>query len=363
VSAAARTLAGASSRRVGILDSLESLEEDWKRLAAVNGNVFASWEWNQLWWRHHAGGRELRIAVVRGEDDLIDAIVPLFRWARRPFRILRLVGHGHGDRLGPVCREDGGMAEEAFRLALDAQPHDVFVGDWVAGDRDWARVLGGRVIRKTGYPLLRFADGSAETFLAGQSARFRKSARSARNRLDREHDVRYREVTAATLDDDLDASYRLHHARFREHTGCLFCGVHEPFQREFAHCALERGWLRLLLLELDGEPAGFEYGFLFQGAYFAYQGGRDPAWDRKSVGFLLELESIRRALDDGITEYRFLGGEEEYKYRYPADDPRLETVVAPANLRGRVASTALAAAWRLRLGEALVRRVGSARPD
>jgi CelD/BcsL family acetyltransferase involved in cellulose biosynthesis len=364
VTRAARSLARAPSGNVQFVDRIDSLREDWSRLAAVSGNVFAAWEWNELWWRYYGAGRALRIAVVRGEGDRIDAIVPLFRWARRPLRILRLIGHGHGDRLGPVCAEDGDAPQRALRLALEAEPHDLFVGDWVAGDREWGRVLGGRVIRNTGYPVLRFADGSVETFLAGQSARFRKSARNARNRLERDQDVHYRQASAETLEADLDTAYRLHHARFGEHSGCLFCGRHESFQREFAALALERDWLRLLLLELDGEPVGFEYGFLFQDAYFAYQGGRDPAWDRKSVGFLLELESIRRALEeDGVAEYRFLGGEEGYKYRYPASDPRLHTVSVAGSRLGRVAETALAAAWRLPVGEALVRRVGSARPD
>ena len=106
---------------------------------------------------------------------------------------------------------------------------------------------------------------------------------------------------------------------------------------------------------------GCEYGFFFQGAYFAYQAGRDPKWDRESIGFLLEVESIRRTLEEGGVEYRFLGGEEDYKYRYPATDPRLETVVVPGSRRGRFASAALDAAWRLPGGQRLLRRVGSAR--
>ena len=361
---AARTLAGAPSWNVQFVDRIDSLRTDWSRLAGVSGNVFATWEWNELWWRYYGGGRALRIAVLRRPGGRIDAIVPLFRWARRPLRILRLIGHGHGDRLGPVCAEDGNAAQQALRTALEAQRHDLFVGDWVAGDRDWGRVLGGRVIRNTGYPVLRLGDGSFEAFLAAQSARFRKSARSSRNRLERDHVVHYRQASLETLEDDLDTAYRLHHARFGDHSGCLFCGRHEPFQREFAALALERGWLRLLLLDLDGQPVGFEYGFVFQAAYFAYQGGRDPAWDRKSVGFVLELESIRSALeDDAVAEYRFLGGEEGYKYRYPASDPRLHTVAAPGSRLGGVAAAALSAAWRLPVGEALVRRVGSARPD
>ena len=179
-------------------------------------------------------------------------------------------------------------------------------------------MLGGRVVRTTGYPILDLQGDSWPEFLARQSTRFRKSVRFGRNRLERHAAVEYRYAAPRPLEGDLDAAFRLHRARFGDHTGCLFCGEHEAFQREFAAIALERGWLRLLLLEVDGRAVGLRYGFFFQDAYFAYQGGRDPAWDRESVGFLLEVESIRRTLEEGGTEYRFLGGEEDYKYRYPA---------------------------------------------
>jgi CelD/BcsL family acetyltransferase involved in cellulose biosynthesis len=347
----------ASPVRVELIDHLDPLREDWTRLAAASHNVFATWEWNELWWRHHSRGRKLRVAVSRQDD--VDAIVPLFVWSERPLRILRLVGHGHGDRLGPICdQDDVKTAEQALRWALEADRHDVFIGDWVAGDRDWARTLGGRVVRRTGYPIVRFANGSWEEFLASQSQRFRKKLRNTRNRLERGHEVAYRQADAASLDRDLDTAFHLHRARFRTHS-CFFCGDHEPFQREFAALALERGWLRLLLLELDGEPVCFEYGFSFQNAYFAYQGGRDPAWARHSVGFLAEIESIRRAFEEGAGEYRFLGGDEGYKYRFPIEDPRLETVAVPASSRGRVAAAALAGALRLPGSKAVLRRIGT----
>jgi CelD/BcsL family acetyltransferase involved in cellulose biosynthesis len=360
--AASGILSAASAPRVEIVDSLGFLREHWTRLAARSGNVFAAWEWNDLWWRHYGRGRALRVAVLQGEGGQIDAIVPLFVWSQRPLRILRLVGHGHGDRLGPICGHDEvKKADQGLRDALAADPHDLFIGDWVAGDLDWARVLGGRALRTTGYPIFRFPDGSWDAFLATQSQRFRKTARNSRNRLEREHVVSYRNADAATLERDLNAAMRLHRGRFRQHAGCLFCGDHEPFQREFGALALERGWLRLLLLEVDGAPAAFEYGFLFQNAYFAYQSGRDPAWDRYSVGFLVELESLRRAFEDGAAEYRFLGGEEGYKYRFPTEDPRLETIAAPATRRGRMATAALATALGLPGGKAVLRRIASAK--
>jgi CelD/BcsL family acetyltransferase involved in cellulose biosynthesis len=215
------------------------------------------------------------------------------------------------------------------------------------------------VLRKTGYPILPLADRTWEDLLAEASGRMRKNIRHSRNRLERGHDVRFRAADADTLDRDVETVFRLHRARFGRHDGCHFCREYEPFQREFAALALERGWLRLLLLELDGKAVAADFGFLYRNVHFAYQGGRDPAWERESVGFVVEIEGIRRALDEGADEYRLLGGEEAYKYRFPTRDPRLETVVTAATARGRAASAALATAFRLPGGETLLRRLGS----
>jgi CelD/BcsL family acetyltransferase involved in cellulose biosynthesis len=359
--AAGGTVTQAGPAQLEVVEGLDALREDWSRLADASGNLFSAWEWNQLWWQHYGRGRALQLAVSHraGEPE---AIVPLFMWSRAPLRILRLIGHGHGDCLGPICaQDDGKTAKRVLRRALATQPHDVFVGDWVASDRSWARVLRGRVVRTTGYPILHLPDRSWETFLAGQSRRLRKRARNLRNRIERERDVTYRLADESSLHGDLDIAFHLHRARFGEHGSCNFCGAHERFHREFAAIALAQGWLRLLILELDREPVCFEYGFLFRNAYFAYQAGRDPAWDRYSVGFVLELECIRRALADGAIEYRFLGGEEDYKYRFPTEDPRLETVVAAGSRRGRVAAAAIDAVWRLPGGKSTLRRIGSAR--
>jgi CelD/BcsL family acetyltransferase involved in cellulose biosynthesis len=349
----------ADAPTVELVDRFDPVRDAWTRLAEGGTNIFWTCEWNELWWSHYGRGRDLRLAVVRRSDE-VEAIVPIFMWSERPLRVLRLLGHGHGDRLGPICEPgESDTAERALRGALAAVPHDLFVGDWLAGSRNWRSAVDGRVLRTTGYPILDLEGRSWEELLAGTSPRFRKSVRQSWNRLARRYSVRFRTADSDTLPGDLDAAFRLHGARFGRHQGCHFCREYEPFQREFAAVALERGWLRLRLLELDGRAVAAEYGFVFANVYFAYQGGRDPALDRESVGFVLEVETIRRTLEEAAVEFRFLGGEEPYKYRFPTRDPRLETVLAPGTTKGRLASTALATAWRLPGGEALLRRVGS----
>ena len=79
---------------------------------------------------------------------------------------------------------------------------------------------------------------------------------------------------------------RLHAARW-EDASAAFEPELEAFHREFAAVALERGWLRLWICEVDGSPVAAWYGLRYAGCECFYQSGRDPAWDEHSVGFVL----------------------------------------------------------------------------
>jgi CelD/BcsL family acetyltransferase involved in cellulose biosynthesis len=340
-----------------LIHDLEQVRAEWARLAEASGNIFSTWEWNSLWWRHFGDGRRL-LTFAYGDEATIAAIVPLYGWRERPLRILRFLGHGHGDLLGPVCGDDQKVAADALRAALVRADFDVFVGDWLLADENWSEQLGGRILRETGYPILRFEAGSSwDDFLASRTRSFRKDARGELRKLEREHDVRFRQTRdAESLESDLDTVFYLHRARFGDHEGCYFCGENTPFQREFAAIALDRGWLRLWFLEIDGRPVATEYGFRFGDSHFAYQTGREPGWDRSSVGSVLDNHMTRMALEEGAREYRFLQGNESYKYRYATEDPELEAVGVSGSSLGRIALGATAKVRRIRPFAALAKR-------
>jgi CelD/BcsL family acetyltransferase involved in cellulose biosynthesis len=100
------------------------------------------------------------------------------------------------------------------------------------------------------------------------------------------------------------------------------------------------------MLELEGRAAAALYGFRYAGVECHYQGGRDPAWRSSSLGTVLVAHSIRSALEDGVREYRFLRGEEPYKYRFADSDPGLETFVIACGPAGATAAAAGAALRR-----------------
>ena len=345
--------APAPTVRLQPVPDLSAVEEQWIKLAQDAGNIFATWEWVSSWRRHLGGDRPLLVSAGWRQDGTLAVLLPLYLAAQRPLRVVRFLGHGPGDELGPICREgDEVMAARALREALDAIPGwDLFVGEQLPGDEGWATLTGARVLRRDGSPVLRFESGGWEEFLSSRSANFRQQVRRRERNLARHHDVVYRLADdPARLDDDLAVLFRLHAARW----GCAhaFSGRERAFHQDFARLALERGWLRLWLMELDGHPAAAWYGFRFAGAEWYYQSGRDPRWSSLSVGFVLMAHSIREAMGDGMTSYRLLRGGEAYKERFASEDPGLETIGMARGPAGRgalaaaVAARALPPAWR-----------------
>jgi dTDP-4-amino-4,6-dideoxygalactose transaminase/CelD/BcsL family acetyltransferase involved in cellulose biosynthesis len=353
-----------SGLRLQPLTELDSLRDEWSDLAERSTNIFSTWEWASLWWRHFGEGRRLLSAACRHPDGRLVAVLPLYLSSSLPLRVVRLLGHGPGDQLGPVCDpRDRIPAARALRRWLldDVSRWDVFLAEELPGDEGWSALLGGQVLERQASPVLRFRDASWETFLASLSSRLRHELRHDAAKLAREHDVRYRLADdPSRLQEDLDTLFRLHSARWggRE---TPFGGAREAFHRDFASCALERGWLRLWFVELDGEPVATWYGFRFGGVESSYQTGRDPAWRRSSVGLVLLAHAIRQALEEGVREYRFLRGDEPYKRRLANRDPGLETIAVPGGAAGRAALTARAVARRSTTLRSAARRLRARR--
>jgi CelD/BcsL family acetyltransferase involved in cellulose biosynthesis len=138
---------------------------------------------------------------------------------------------------------------------------------------------------------------------------------------------------------------RLHRERWGEGSSS-FVPPRDALHRDFAAAALERGWLRLWTLELDGRPAAAWLGYRFGGCEWYYQAGRDPALEREAVGFVLMAHTVREALNDGVREYRLLLGGEAYKDRFATADPGLETVVFARGPIGRALRAGARAALR-----------------
>jgi CelD/BcsL family acetyltransferase involved in cellulose biosynthesis len=328
---------------------------DWESLAERAGHVFATREWLLTWWRHYGKAGNLLIGLARRGGQPA-AIVPMYVWWRHGLPVLRFVGHGPSDQLGPICAP---LAESdaaaAVAGAIDAIPLRRFVllAEHVAGDQGFVALTGARRLYRESSPVLRFEVATWEEFLEQRGRNFRQQVRRFPRKLGELGAVSYRVAADPDrLQRDLDTLFRLHRVRWG--------GTETPFlqaaafHREFAELALREGWLRLRFLEIDGRPVAALYGFRFAGAESAYQAGRDLALGNQPVGFVLLAHAVREALADGMREYRLLRGGAAYKERFATSDPGLETC---GLARGASAQTLLGAALAARGRSLGLRRI------
>ena len=333
------------------VENLGDLPPGLASVAEESRNVFATPEWLAVWWKHFGEDRPLRLRAVREGSRLV-ALLPLYLWRSGPPRTLRFLGHGPSDVMGPICApSDRAVAAAALEEVLGEPGWDVLLAERLASGDVLPASLRAREIQSEPSPVLAFDDMSWDDFLASKSSNFRQQVRRRERKLAEQHELRFRLADdPARLDADLEVLFRLHEERWREEGSGALRERRSAFHREFAHLALERGWLRLWLLELDGRPAAAWYGLRFAERELYYQAGRDPAFEKQAVGFVLLCHTVREAMNDGMREYDFLRGGEGYKDRFTDDDTVVRTFAAGRGALGRAVVAVAPRARRLLRG-------------
>ena len=241
--------------------TIGDVRREWDALAPATSNPFLTVEWCEAWLEH--GGVEctpLFFAARRGDGSLA-AVLPLAVVPGRYVRKLRFLGFGAANELGPVCDPaDRTAAAAALREALEAtrREWDVFLGESLPG-AGWADALGATLVSREGNPVIRGSRQDWDEYLASRSKNFRVELRRQERKLE-QRGLEYRTVVSRDeLDPALDRLFELHLARWSEQASSWFAG-REALHRAFAAVALDRGWLRLHVLELEGRVAAVYLG-------------------------------------------------------------------------------------------------------
>jgi CelD/BcsL family acetyltransferase involved in cellulose biosynthesis len=354
------------------LEAIGAVEERWRELAVERGNAFVTPEWFRCWWRHYGGDSTPFVVVDRAEGG-VRGVMPLALPSSGRPRVCRLAGANLGDHFHPVARPEDEIAVAAAAgeaLAEAPAPWSVIGLDHVELERPWlpalAEATGVRTRSFVRAPaplpridLSRHADWDA--YLASRSSNLRQQVRRFERRLAKDHEVRLRRTESpGELQADLGTVFDLHDRRWEGQTS-LSSETARAFHGDFAAAALERGWLRLWVLEVDGEPIAAWYGWRLGDRYAYYNSGFDPEHSALRPGLLLLAGVIRAALEEGAGEFDFLLGDESYKFRFAEDSRTVHNAtVARAWHPAALAAGAEAAARGLgrRLPER-VRRAGA----
>jgi len=91
-------------------------------------------------------------------------------------------------------------------------------------------------------------------------------------------------------------------------------------------CAYDTGCLHLAFLEIGGQKAAAYMSFDYLHRLWVYNSGLNPEFNTFSPGWVLLGHLLKWANENEYTEFDFLRGDEEYKYRFGAIDRRVYRV-------------------------------------
>jgi CelD/BcsL family acetyltransferase involved in cellulose biosynthesis len=290
------------------------------------------------------------VAFARAEGRLI-GVLPMVTGPGRNDPT-RFAGAALGDRFGPLLAADvpeglGGALFDRIVGASRRTPVELVrveaAGGWWAGAGAHRSI----VAAPAGvWPVAVFGEDGWDGYLASRSRNMRSQIRRRLRALEGAQEVSlWSPASPGEVDAGMSELFRLHAARWEErpeHSSFDRPEAHE-FHRGFAHAAAELGWLRLYLLQVEGESVAAWYGWRLGDSVSYFQAGYDPEWASKSVGSVLFAKAARAAADEGAECFDMLLGDEAFKLRYATRvDEAEHVVVAGRWSRARVRASARA---------------------
>jgi CelD/BcsL family acetyltransferase involved in cellulose biosynthesis len=158
-----------------------------------------------------------------------------------------------------------------------------------------------------------------KAYHATVNAKTRKNMRNARNRLARMGALSHEVVTHPAQIETLVARAHAGRERWLEAQGLTSRAFRDPSFGSFARSVVrsESGLEPLAMsLTLDGRPIADQWGFVFNGRYYAYVATWAPEFEESSPGKLHLEEVIRACHQRGVAVADFLMPAARYKFTW-----------------------------------------------
>lgn len=320
------------------IDELESYRLAWNALLpqTPRASFFHTLDWLQTYWRSFGHDQQLRVLIVQSEGKPI-GIVPLCVHTERyhvgEVRVLTYPLSDWGMWYGPIGPNPSACLFMAMKH-LQETPRDWDMLDlrWIgaeAGQHDSTR----RALHATGWQatrseyqqtsIVQLEGTDWETYRANLSKKWRHELGRQQRGLDRDFEVsfeRHRPLGASHGDSEPRWDLYENCLAIAEHswqgeskTGNTLSHEHvRGFLRQSHEVAAKLGMLDMIVLKLNGQPAAFQYNYLFDGKLFGLRMGYDKKYGKHGVGkalmgWVLEDSFDRgdRVIDMGIGDYDF----------------------------------------------------------
>lgn len=309
--------------------------QEWNNLlkGSVSDTPFLRYEYQRAWWEHRGGGEwnqaELVLVTAR-EDEKLIGIAPLFISEYDEQPALLLIGSIEiSDYLDLIVRMDD---HARFMIGLLDFLASSLPDNWRSLDwynlPDSSPTLAALKVESTqrGWthheemyrPTPRIAlNGDFEEYLSRVEKKQRHEIRRKMRRAEESgRGVRWFISDMADPEAEIDAFLGL-----MEHDQGKAGFLHEPMRlqmRAIIRAAHENGWLWLAFLEADGQRIAAALNFDYNNKLWGYNAGVNRAFMELSPGWVLLSHILQWCCENKRTEFDFMRGDEEYKYRFGA---------------------------------------------
>jgi len=312
----------------------------WENILSENPalSIFSTPQWLRSWWEAFGSRRRLIVLAFSDANGKLVGLAPLYEEAsRHPLlgqpKQLRLVGDGSGDsdNLDLIVRPGSESICASALLHWVAEKSDCGVCslNTLPASSPSARALAGKlnemnwVLRKTtsSNSAILLPD-SWGPYVEGLPSKFRRFLGQCRRRLASRYEIRFRRCRSSDeLAEMLETLFSLHQKRWNSvgEPGSFGSQERRFFYQEMTKAFLERGWLELWTLELDGKPAAAQLGFRYRETVYSLQEGFDPEFAVDHVGHALRAAMLEDFVRAGVKRYDFLGGFTPAKERWGAE--------------------------------------------
>ncbi len=314
------------------------LEAEWNALLdeSVTHVPFLRYEYLEAWWQTRGGGEwpaqsELAIVTARRGGRLV-GIAPLFQAMNRQAQpaLLLLGSIEVSDYLDLIVRPEdlGDFAAGLlpFLAQADLLPwrsldlYNVFEAsptlpalEAAARAQSWS--FNCTVLQQAPYIRL---PGDWETYLAGIDKKQRHEIRRKLRRAAEMGDairLRYG-ADPDRIDADIESFMEL--MALDPEKAAFLTPLMREHMRRVVKCAFEKGCLQLAFLEINGQNAAAYLSFDYLDRMWVYNSGLDPRFNEYSPGWVLLGYLLQWAIDQKRSEFDFMRGDEDYKYRFGA---------------------------------------------
>ena len=307
------------------IDSLESIATTWDTLLSktAQANYFQSLTWLKCYWKHYGEGQELRVLLVKDEQEPI-GIVPLVRKQEKTrvgvISYLTYPMDYWGSFYGPISEQ----LEKTWAAAIGylndtGLGEDVLELRWLTGENDHCE-QSREFLTSAGYnPILTCLDSTAvidlpatwEDYLASRSGKWRNNYRRWQRKLEEHGEVSYERFRPSAESKDpgwhvYEECLRIAKTSWQSSSETGTTLTHEEvalFLKDLHEAAAQEGCVDVSFLKLDGRAIAFAYNYVYQGSVYGLRVGYDASVPCKGAGNLLYAKAIEDSICRGDWRY------------------------------------------------------------